>query len=185
MADSLRDQLIKAGLVSQERAEKLAKDKKKQQAQQPKLKKAVRAQTQQAAVNPSVSAAQAAKAERDKALNAAKAEQLAQKALKAQIRELVMAHKLDTKDGAETYYFQHINRAKRVIVTKEQHEQLSKSLLAISVLDKNYYVIPVDIAHKILERAPQYAVYIANQHESTAPPDDLYANFQVPDDLRW
>ena len=180
MGDSLRDQLVKAGLVSEQRAGKINQQAKKQ----PKQKKSERSFNKKPALDPRIAEQHAQKIARDQALNAAKEQQAAHKALKAEIRELVLAHQIQIVDGTETYYFQHINRAKRIVVTKEQHAQLSKGLLAISVLDKNSYLLPIEIGKKILERAPQYAVYIANQEEKAAG-DDPYAGFQVPDDLRW
>jgi len=180
MGDSLQEQLIKAGLISTQRADKLNQQPKKQ----PKQKKAARQINKKPALDPTIMAQQEKKAAQDKALNAAKEQQAAQKALKAEIRDLVLAHQIKIENGTETYYFQHINRAKRILVTKEQHEQLSKGLLAISVLDKNNYLLPIEIGKKILERAPQYAIYVASQEERPNE-NDPYANFQVPDDLRW
>jgi len=182
MGDSLRNQLIKAGLVSTQRAEK------SQTKKQPKLKKSERELHKKSEVHSAIKEQQAQKIAHDKALNAVKEQQIAQKALKAQIRVWVLEHQIPTAEGAQTYYFQHINRAKRVMVTKEQHEQLTKGLLAVTVLDKNTYLLPLEIGKKILENAPQYAVYIASHiasQEEKSAQEDPYAQFQVPDDLQW
>lgn len=148
MSESLQEQLIKAGLIKPEQTKstkgKSAAVKNNKSKKKPLPKKTVSSSTPVKEDN---------------------REQLAKKALKLQVRELVNAHQQNNQTAEKPYYFAHCGKAKRIFVTEEQYTKLSEGQLAITVLDKNHYIIPAEIGLKIKEMGPQYAVYLHDPNE--------------------
>lgn len=143
MSESLQEQLIKAGLIKKEHA-------KSEQEKSVAVKK-------KSSTKKMVSSATPVKEDNN--------EQLAKKALKLQMRELVNAHQQNDKTAEKPYYFAHCGKAKRVFVTEKQYKQLSAGELAITVLDKNHYLIPAEIGLQIKQMGPQYAVYLHDPNQ--------------------
>jgi len=177
MAGSLRDQLLKAGLVNQQQVKKAEHEKRKTKAPQQDAKAGAAAAAQQA---------QAAKAERDRELNRQRQEEAERKATAAQIKQIIEANRLEKTDGEIPYNFVDGNKVKRLYVSKELHEQLVRGKLAIAKLAGRHELVPLDAAEKIAERDPK-RVILPNAQTATETPaaDDPYAAYQVPDDLIW
>jgi uncharacterized protein YaiL (DUF2058 family) len=181
MSDSLRDQLLKAGLVSKKQAKEAQVQVRK------KAKQARHAQKSGKHITATDSAAyDAAKARRDKVardreLNRTREAAREQKALQAQVRELIACHQANVPDGDIAYHFIEGKHIKHIYVTAEQHGLLCQGRLAIAAVDDQHFLIPTEVGEKLLRIAPNTWVYIARQRNG----DDPYADHPIPDDLRW
>ena len=179
MANSLGDQLLKAGLVNKDQLNKAKKSKHKQQ----KHKKNQRG----AVVNEATESARrvaAEKAARDRELNRQHQEALERKAVQAQIRQLVEMNRLPRDDGETGYHFQDGTAIKKIFVSEEIRDKLGRGLLAIARLDASYEVIPSLVADKIKLRDESCIVSNAATQVENGD-DDPYADYKVPDDLMW
>ncbi len=123
-------------------------------------------------------------AERDRELNRQKNEEAKNKAIAAQIRQLVEMNHLPLEDGEIAYNFSDTGKVQRVYVTQKLHGQLSRGQLAIVKLDNRYEIVPAGVAEKISLRDAT-CVIVHNEVENRDDADDPYADFKVPDDLMW
>ena len=180
MANSLHEQLLKAGLTD---------EKKLKQARNASSKK--KKKGKQAAAEPvQPSAAELARrreAERSRELNRQQKAAAESKALEAQVRQLIDTHRLG-REGAELpYHFQHGKVIRYLHVTPEQRDQLGSGRLAIVTLDNGYEVVAREGADKIAERDASRVV-VCNDPESqgkASDEEDPYAGYEVPDDMIW
>jgi len=177
MSNSLKDQLLKAGLVKKQDVKKKPKKKAPQVAKKNRKKPSENTlRTQRAMLD---------KAKKDKKLNEKKRLEAQQKALFAQIKQLVNSSKVNRKDGEKAYNFTFNKKVKTIYVTDEQHTQLSKHQLVIVHLDNDVFeLVPKVVAAKITQRDESRVVL----NEASAPSsneDDPYADYQIPDDLTW
>ncbi len=177
MSNSLKDQLLKAGLVKKQDAKKQPKKKKATVAKKNRKKPSENTlRTQRAMLD---------KAKKDKKLNEKRRAEAERKALVAQIKQLVHGSKVDRKVGEKIYNFTFGKKVKSIYVTEDQHKQLSKDqLVIISVGDEIFEVVPKVVASKIAERDETMVVKNEQKTESPAE-DDPYADYQIPDDLTW
>jgi uncharacterized protein len=176
MGTSLRAQLLKAGLVSEQQV----KQAEKQLRQQPR--KAPKAAPPRP---PSTAArAQAAKAAHDRELNRRKAAKAEAKARAAQIRQIVAQHRLPSVDEGAPFYFQDGAQIRRIYVDAEQRARLTRGELAIARYGSGFALLPPPIAARVRERDPQAVVDI-DAAAAGADDDDAYKGFEVPDDLLW
>lgn len=191
MSHSLRDQLLKQGLVSKQQAKQAEKQikSKTHQEQKQKRKKQNKPDSKPATDTESVAylAAKAREAEiaRAKELNRQKEMERQQKALLGQIHDLIQCHYVNDQTADSTYYFVDAPFVKKVLVTTKQRQQLAKGQLAISALDEKYYLVPADIAEKILERVPTAIICFHKEQNEVKQKDELYLDYPVPDDLIW
>lgn len=176
---SLQEQLLKAGLVDNKKANKIKKSKHKQVKQQQKNKietpDAVKLAAQQA---------HAEKVERDRQLNRQRKADAERKAIAAQVRQLVEMNRQRKGEGDIAYSFTDGKRIKRISVSDAQLKQLSNGRLCIIKLDDEYELIPTLVAEKIRLRDERTQI-LSNQPTEIPDADDPYADFQVPDDLMW
>ena len=176
---SLQDQLLKAGLIDDKKANKIKKNKHKQTKQKQKNKIETTDETKLAAQK-----TQAGKAQRDRQLNQQRKAEAERKAIAAQVRQLVEMNRQPRDEGDITYSFTDGTLVKRIPVSEIQLKQLSNGRLCIIKLDEQYELIPTLVAEKIQLRDENTQV-LSNQSTETPDEDDPYADFQVPDDLMW
>ena len=180
MSNSLKDQLLKAGLIDKKKAQAVNTEQRKQKKQQPKGKEIVD-ETKLAAQQ-----ALQEKTERDRELNRQLQNEAQQKALKAQVKQIIETNAQDIAGGETVYQFSDNNKIKKIYVTEQQHYHLAQGMLAIAKLEDHYRVIPARIARKIQERdASAIVVLHINNDMNSAEEDDFYADFKIPDDLMW
>lgn len=180
MGSSLFDQLKKTGLVDEKKAKQAKKEKYKQTRQQ-KGKKArpldeskLRAQQ-----------AQAEKVARDRELNRERKQAAEQKAIAAQIKQLIEMNRVESEDGDIAFNFTDGSNIRRVYVTEKQQANLANGRLAIIRQEEGYELVPAGVAEKIRLRDPS-CIMICNVNQTdVTDADDPYADFQVPDDLMW
>jgi len=179
MAISLKDQLLKAGLVDARKVSAATKEKRKQEKQQRKHKietvDEVKVNAQKALQE---------KVERDRQLNFERDEQLRHKAIIAQIKQLIEVSRLSREHAEIAYNFTDGTKIKKILVTDEMLNQLSNGRLAIVKFDEQYSVVPKSVAEKIKLRDESYVI-VRNALQPTEDADDPYAEYKIPDDLMW
>ncbi|MDD3517284.1 MAG: DUF2058 domain-containing protein [Chromatiales bacterium] len=179
MSSSLQEQLLKAGLVDEQRLRKARQEQRKPKGPKPP-KKAPRVDERAEQAR----RLQAEKAERDRELNRQREEAAARKALNAQIRQMVEASRLPKGEGDLTYNFVDGQKIRRIHVTPEVHARLVQGGAGIVKLDGRYEVVPAEVAEKIRERDANRVVG-GGAPAVASEEDDAYAKFKVPDDLMW
>lgn len=179
MSLSLRDQLLKAGLVN----EKQVKQATKQQKKQDRLVHKGQAEKDESA-KLAAQQALAEKAARDQELNRQAQEKAEQKARAAQIKQLIEASRLPKLNTEDYYNFVDDKKVKRLSVNEIMRNKLASGWLAIVRHGGGYEVIPREAALKIQERDPKRIVQL-NEQTQQPDADDPYAAYQIPDDLMW
>ena len=179
MSLSLRDQLLKAGLVNQKQAKQVSKDKQKQQRLAHKGQIELDDSQQRAAQE-----AMAEKVKRDQELNRQQQEKAEQKARAAQIKQLIEVSRLPKLNTEDYYNFVDDKKVKRIAVNALMRSKLSNGALAVVAHAGGYEVIPREAAVKIQERDPN-RILLLNTHVEEAGEDDPYAAYKIPDDLMW
>lgn len=182
MAGSLFDQLKKAGLVDEKKAKK-AKQEKYQQSKKSKGKKNKQA-AQPDAARLAAQKAQAEKAERDRQLNQQRQQEQAAKAEAAAVRQLITTNQIKEFEGDEVYHFTDGSKVKSLYLNKEIHQQLSDGRLRIAKLDSGYALLSRQAAEKVAQRDELVLIPVA-ESDDKGDEDDYYAQFEVPDDLKW
>lgn len=174
---SLRDQLLKAGLVT----EKQVREATQKQAKQTVSRHKPQAPTPQ---QRAAQQAQAEKAARDQELNRKKQEKAERKARAAEINQLVEQHRVPKIESDDYFNFIDRNTIERIAVDAATRERLNDGSVLIVRYRGHYALVPAADTARIRERDPN--AIIALPATSTTPdPDDPYKDFVVPDDLRW
>jgi len=180
MANPFQDQLLKAGLVSKDKLNKVNKSKHKQAKQRPKDQ-----MTEEEERKRQVKQAELQKAERDRELNRQKLEAENRKAIAAQIRQLVEMNRIACDDGEVAYNFEHDKKIKTIYVTEELRKQIINGRLAIVQLNGKYELVSKQVAEKIMQRDAGFVIVCNEATQVRDDEEDEYAEFKVPDDLMW
>lgn len=179
---SLQEQLLKAGLVDKKKVQKVNQDKSKQ--------KKIERRTGAESVNESREAAlemQRKNAERARELNAQRDAAAAEKAVKAQIAQLVEQNRqprAKSGKGDIAYNFTHGSKIERIYVSEQVQQHLVAGRLVIVFLKGNYELVPKVIGEKIAERDPGSVIQV-KQSATQVDADDPYADYKIPDDFTW
>ncbi|WAH60087.1 DUF2058 domain-containing protein [Pseudomonas silvicola] len=179
MSLSLRDQLLKAGLVNQKQVKQVSKNQQKQKRLEQKGQVEVDDTQQRLAQE-----AMAEKVKRDQELNRQQQEKAEQKARAAQVKQLIEVSRLPKLTTEDYYNFVDDKKVKRLSVNALMRAKLSSGSLAIVHHGGGYEVIPREAALKIQERAPERIVLL-NVVTEEPDADDPYAAYVIPDDLMW
>ncbi len=187
VSNSLQDQLLKAGMVDEKQLKQADKDKRKQEKVQRRSREQVVDETKQQAQQ-----ALADKAERDRQLNKDKQQLAEQKAIAAQIKQLIEVNRQSRGKGDSAYNFTDGKLIKKILVSDEVLNQLSRGRLALVRLgegeEATYELVPAPVAEKIAQRDQQVVVALAEKPSSASEQEDEedpYADYQIPDDLMW
>lgn len=176
---SLQEQFLKAGLVDKTKVRLVNQDKSKQ--------KKIERRTGKTSVDEARLAAletQRQNAERARELNAQRDAAAMQKAIAAQIVQMVQKNRQSRGDGEIAYHFTHGNKIKRVQVSAEVQAHLMAGRLVIVCQGDAIELVPKVIADKIAERDASLVVRV-NKTATEVDADDPYADFPIPDDLMW
>ncbi|MCP4487668.1 MAG: DUF2058 domain-containing protein [Gammaproteobacteria bacterium] len=180
---SLQDQLLKSGLVDKNRANKANKEKQKQTRHNRKTGGKTVNQARLAAQQ-----GQLQKAAHDRELNRQRQHQSEQKAVMAQIRQLIQLNQIECDNGKVDYSFVHENKVKRLQIDAQLQQQLSQGRLAIVWFKQDsrrcYALIPAIVAEKIAQRDAGSVVQL-NVSDGEVDEDDIYAEYKIPDNLMW
>jgi uncharacterized protein YaiL (DUF2058 family) len=172
MGNSLQDQLLKAGLVSEQKAKQTQSKKRKQ-----KRAGAVTDTGQQEAARLA-----AQKRERDRELNRQRDEEAKRKAEVVALWQLVRDNRISRDRGDLAYNFTDGKALKRLYVNAEQQAGLVGGKLAIVRQDDFYALVPAEIAERV---AAHDASMVLVHNKLGNDVDDEYAEYKVPDDLMW
>lgn len=175
MAISLKDQLLKAGLADNKRARQADHAKRQEAKGKNDAENATLA----------VQKARELQAEKDREANRQLVLQQEQKAIAAQIRQLIEAHRIDRKSGELSYQFSDDRKVKKLLVSEPQQYQLIHGQIAIVRLNEQYELVPTAIAEKIQQRDASFIALLNTRQVSAVDVDDPYADYQIPDDLMW
>lgn len=176
---SLQEQFLKAGLVDKTKAKLANQDKSKQ--------KKVERRTGTQSVDEVRLAAletQRKNAERARELNAQRDAAAAQKAIVAQIAQMVQQNRQGKGNGDIAYNFTFDKKIERMYVSAAVQGHLVAGRLVIIGLGGVFELVPRVIADKIAERDPNIVVRVSKA-STEVDEDDPYAAFQIPDDLMW
>jgi uncharacterized protein YaiL (DUF2058 family) len=181
MSLSLRDQLLKAGLVTEQQVSQAERDQKRQQYAAPRSRKQPRQPS------PQEIAAQKALAEktaRDAELNRRKQEKVERRARFAAIRQLVGQHQVPRVESDDFYNFQDGANIRRVPVTPDLRARLIRGELAIVRNEGRYAFVPAAIGLQVKERVERALIHL-NTPPAKPDENDPYKDYAVPDDLMW
>ena len=176
---SLQDQLLKAGIVDAGKAKKIDKEKRKEAKRQPK------GHEQPDETREQVRRVQAEKAEHDRELNRQREALNEKKAIQAQIIQLIKMNRIEHSSGDVPYQFTDGKKIKKIHVTAQLLNELSRGRVAITRLGDGYELVPAPAARKIMQRDEQLIVLLNTNEPLGVDEDDPYAGYQIPDDLMW
>lgn len=180
---SLQDQLLNAGLVDKKKAKQVSKNKRKQANVERRSKEQTVDENKAAAEE-----ARLAKQERDRELNRQRQEAAEQKAVAAQIQQLIQNHAKPLLEGAGEveYNFTDGKTIKRLLVSQPVQRQLVNGVLVIAKKGEGYAVVPSVVAEKIAQRDEAMIIRAAAVSATEVPEeDDPYKDYVIPDDLMW
>jgi uncharacterized protein len=184
MSLSLREQLLKAGLVTEKQAKQADRTESKQRHQQ--KKGGGRTPTPPAAPARAAQQAQAAKLLRDAELNRKQRERAERKARAAELKQLVEQLGMPRPESDDWFNFVDDGRIHRVSVTPDLRERIVSGTIAIVRCEGHYHLVQTSALDRIRERHEAAIVSLpAEPTASAATPDDPYKDFVVPDDLTW
>ena len=179
MSSTLREQLLKAGLVTEKQVRAVEQPHQKPKPQSRKQPPPVSEQKRAA------QQAQAAKAARDAQLNKQRQQAAEAKARAMEIKALIEQNKLPKKlDSEDRFNFVAGKKLRFILVDQAMREGLNNGSLFIIRYDGKSEVVPANIAEKIRER-DERAVVKLNTSETPVDENDPYKDFVVPDDLKW
>jgi uncharacterized protein len=181
MSLSLREQLLKAGLVTEKQAQKAERQTSRQQHQRKKGSAPDPAPAQEAATRQ----AQAAKFARDLELNRGQQEKAAAKARRAALQQLIERHRLPRVESDDDYHFVDEGRVRGIAVTPELRARILRGDVLIARCAGRYDLVPAEAAGRIRERDAAALIERAPEAPPAPGADDPYREFVVPDDLTW
>ena len=144
MGNPFQDQLLKAGLVNKKQVKKA---KHKQRINRKKNRNSGPTEASNKARQE-----QTAQANRNRELNQQRAEENRQREQKAQVKQLIESNRLARDDSGDPYHFVEQNKIKRIFVSTEMTDQLSRGQLAIVKLGNSYEIVPAKAARQIASR---------------------------------
>jgi uncharacterized protein YaiL (DUF2058 family) len=212
--NSLRDQLLKVGLVTEKQAKQAAQQEQQRQFRnRPPKPKDPRPPQQGQGANPRQQApqpaavaprpaqhpvqsaatlaaqqAQAAKVARDQELNRKREEKAKRRARLAEIEQIIEQNRVPRLETEDYYSFIDGKKIRRMAVDPERREKLTSGVLAIVRYKGHYAVVPKETAERIRERDENMVVPMAQPKDGApaqAAAEDPYKDFVVPDDLMW
>ncbi|MCP4115104.1 MAG: DUF2058 domain-containing protein [Desulfobacteraceae bacterium] len=146
MGNSLRDQLLKAGLVNKKQVKK-AKHEKRVNKQQKKGKKPAK--------EDSISREERlAYEERNRELNRQRNEERKRRENLSQVKQLIETNRitLEERDDDEPYYFAMGKKIKKLFISEKISNQLTNGQLAIVNLNGKIELIPANAARQVADR---------------------------------
>jgi uncharacterized protein YaiL (DUF2058 family) len=179
MGLSLQEQLLKAGLVSKGKANKVKKEKNRKVHQKRKAKGSATSEQDRQAQK-----ARAAQAAKDRELSHKLNEAVSQREIAAQIKQLVENNRHPRSDNEDdiAFYFENKGKIKKMYVSTQTHKMIIAGKVVIINYNGVFELVPANIAEKVRRRNPSLVITLPEDQE---PNNDEYAEHQVPDDLMW
>ena len=182
MSNPFQDQLLKAGLVNKKQVNKANQEKARNNKKQRQSKETVVDE-----VKLKIQLAAQEKAKRDKALNQKKQEQVKNKAISAEINQLISNNCIKREENCDIQYnFEHRKKVNRIYVNAEMKQQIVLGKIGIARIDGRYELVPLSIAEKIRQRNEKRIIIFEKEAEDLhTDENDPYSDYQIPDDLTW
>ncbi|HET7662661.1 MAG TPA: DUF2058 family protein [Rhodanobacteraceae bacterium] len=174
MADSLREQLLKSGIVKQTRKNKQASRKGGQH-------KPAATRTSSAEMDLAKAYAIRAKAEsteRKRAKAEAEAEARARKERKLRLQQLLQGKALNKAEAERPRHFEYGGKIRRVYVDDAQWKALNDGRLGVVQSGGSYVLVSREIIDRVQAFAPDHVALLVD-------PEAVEADDGVPDDLVW
>ncbi len=156
---SLRDELLKTGLVSSDKARKLESDARNQEHQRKKSKAlAMEEAARRAEARQRAEAEAARKREQDRQLNQRREAEKQRREQAARARQLIDGHRLNDPQAEILYNFQDGRTIRSIRVTPSQRKALAMGRLAIVRGDRSPFdfpLVPRETARKLAEFMPE------------------------------
>ncbi|MDR9432967.1 MAG: DUF2058 family protein [Spiribacter sp.] len=175
MSDSLRDQLLKAGLADEQTLRKARTQKRK------KRRRGECDEDQEAATT-AASQREADRRARDRTLNRRKQEEKEKQAAEQAARQMVIDEEIP-HDGQVRFQFNHNGQIRPIHVSATQQRDLAAGKLAIARTRGRYRLIPSESVEKIRSKAGFLIAWTAA--DSASDNADEYSDHPIPDDLMW
>ena len=192
MSKSLRDQLVEAGLATKKQGKKASRQSQSKASLREKKSKIHNEKTQaETEERQRAKKAQYEKVARDKQRAKEQNKKAAEKALRAEIRQIIVTN--DQRGDAPSdddvpYNFLHNKKVKKIFVPERQREMLSQGELIVVNNDGIYHLVTKDVATSIAKRDPRRIIAQHNEPQNSDQNEELdehYKKFQIPDDLDW
>lgn len=172
MNNSLKNQLLKAGLSDVKKVKKLEHEKRVAVDKEESRKLAQKALEEKQA--------------RDRELNRQQQLERESKAREAQVRNMVETQAISRKGGETAYQFADGGKIKKLYVTEAQFNQLVKGQIAVVRSGEGYELVPTLAAEKIRTRDESVVVVLNTRVEKAeVDEEDPYKDYVIPDDLMW
>ncbi len=174
MADSLREQLLKSGIVKQTRKSKPPRRKGGKH-------KPARPDTASGDMDLARAYAMRARAEseeRKRARAEAEAEARARKERKRRLREVLQGKALNKADAERARHFEYGGKIRRVYVDDAQWTALNEGRLGVVQSSGSHVLVTREVAEQVQAFAPDHVALLVD-------PDAGDADDGVPDDLTW
>jgi len=173
MSDSLREQMLKAGF------KETATNKKKKAPGKSKQKNNKSDRAKQPGLNQKSMPSSLERA------NIAQREAIAErKRIKAEIKAIIEAEIVEKTTGEFAYSYLIGKRIKQLFVSEPIQKQLVAGELVITRLNGSTYLIPAKTGERVLALNPDWVV-VGPAADDATNVDAEYADYQVPDDLKW
>ena len=174
-----KDQFLKKGLVTQKQANKVVNEQ-----HLSRSKKGNKKTQEDDEIQKKIQQARDEQAARDRELNRQRNEAAKEREVQGQIRQIIRQNLMEVK-GDIPFHFVDNRKIKKLYVSKQIAEGLTKGKMAIVKQDAQYSVVPAKAARQIQDRKAE-SIMLLNSSEIKEPdPDDPYAEFPIPDDLEW
>jgi uncharacterized protein YaiL (DUF2058 family) len=180
MGNAFQDQFLKAGLVTKQQVKKAAKEgtqnKKQQRAKKEPVVDETKLKAQQVLKE---------KAKLDRELNKRKEDEARNKAISAEINQLITDNTIARNDECDiAYNFEHNKKVQRIYINEDMRQKVIHGNLGIARIEGRYELVPKTVAEKIQQRNEK-RVILFTYEEEVFDENDPYAEFKIPDDLMW
>ena len=182
-------ELLKVGLVDEEKVKAVERGEKQQKrAKSKKAKRKPKAERRAQAAAPTESRQAAERTLRDRAdrdRDAARAQRLREekRARKLQIAEIIDRRRHLRKDGEIAYNFVDGKKVKHIYVTEKLRDGLSAGRMDIIRSGNSFEVVDAEIAEKL--RLLDAKIVLPRRDRSVEEEEAAYADHPIPDDLDW
>ena len=180
---SLQDQLLKAGLVSEQQLKENRSKKRKTR----KRNKGKKESSEPSLAAAYAKRAQQEKTERDRELNRRREEARKRKERKAQLRQLIVPNRRNDDAADVPRHFDYLGKIRKLYVTKRQFEDVNTGRLAIVYHAGRFHLLERAHIDKVMAIDPAVVAFDAKASGSADDVAEGYEDekFQVPDDLIW
>lgn len=182
MAGSLQEQLLKAGLVDQKKVKQLKSEQRKQK-KQGKSGQPDASQAEASARAERLKTEAEAKAAKARDANARREAARVRKEKEAQVRQIIEANVISRDGGEQAWQFAWKGKVKKVYVTTEQADKLSRGRLGLCFFRGKYWLLPPEACARIEQRLPD--LIVKSNADKASEEEAAYAGFEIPDDLTW